>query len=200
MSTRWKSPPRNRTGRPGARPAVAVPAGSTATVTGSAHLEDRRVPPWLPIVTLLLSVAGLGISVYLTLTHYDPGAVPLACSHTGTFNCGVVTTSPESMVFGVIPVAVLGLPFFIGMIALQGPWAWRSPRREVHWVRLASLIVGLGFVFYLVYTELFTVNAICEWCSSVHLITLALFVLTVVGYAVGPPLLSGPHRRPARRR
>jgi uncharacterized membrane protein len=146
-----------------------------------------RVPTWLPISTLLLSLAGLGISIYLTLTHYLPGAVHLYCSSKGIVNCGLVTTSPESMVFGVIPVAVLGLPFFVAMVALQGPWAWRSPRREVHLLRMASLIVGLGFVFYLLYTELFTVNAICLWCSSVHAITLVLFVLTVIGAALRSP-------------
>jgi uncharacterized membrane protein len=39
------------------------------------------------------------------------------------------------------------------------------------------------FVLYLVYTELITLNAICLWCTSVHVITFALFALVVFGYA-----------------
>jgi uncharacterized membrane protein len=33
---------------------------------------------------------------------------------------------------------------------------------------------------YLVYTELFTLDAICLWCTSVHVITFLLFALVVV--------------------
>jgi uncharacterized membrane protein len=34
-------------------------------------------------------------------------------------------------------------------------------------------------VLYLIYTELFTLNAICLWCTSVHIITILLFALIV---------------------
>jgi uncharacterized membrane protein len=38
---------------------------------------------------------------------------------------------------------------------------------------------GAAFVLYLIYTELFTLDAICPWCTSVHVITLLLFALVV---------------------
>ena len=60
---------------------------------------------WQPIATLLLSIAGLGVSIYLTITHFDK--VALVCSDNGTINCDKVTTSPQSEIFG-IPVAMLG--------------------------------------------------------------------------------------------
>jgi uncharacterized membrane protein len=42
-------------------------------------------------------------------------------------------------------------------------------------------------VIYLVYTELFTLNAICLWCTAVHAITLALFAVIMLGGAGLPP-------------
>jgi uncharacterized membrane protein len=47
------------------------------------------------------------------------------------------------------------------------------------------VVVGIGFVLYLVYTELFTLNAICLWCTSVHVLTFLLFALVVAGAAAG---------------
>ncbi len=133
------------------------------------------------LTTFILSLAGLGVSIYLTITHYST-AVTLACPDTGAINCGKVTTSPESIVFG-IPVAVLGLAFFVFMVAVNSPPAWRSPLRAIHLARVISVIVGIVFVIYLIYAELFKVNAICLWCTSVHAITFALFVLILFSAA-----------------
>jgi uncharacterized membrane protein len=142
------------------------------------------MPPlrWQPIATLLLSVAGLGVSVYLTITHFDTH-LALACPKTTTFNCETVTTSAQSHIAG-IPVAVLGLAFFVPMIALCLPAAWRSEDRRVHLARLALSITGVGMIIYLIVAELFLIKAICLWCSSVHLITFILFVIIVTASPV----------------
>jgi uncharacterized membrane protein len=137
------------------------------------------MPPlrWQPIATLLLGIAGLGVSVYLTISHFDTH-VALACPKTSTFNCETVTTSAQSHIIG-IPVAVLGLAFFVPMIALCLPAAWRSADRRVHLARLILSITGVGMILYLIIAELFLIKAICLWCSSVHLITFLLFVIIV---------------------
>ena len=142
-----------------------------------------KIPPlWFQLVTWALAIAGLGVSTYLTITHYD-SSITLACSDTGTINCALVTSSAESMVFGVFPVAVLGLAFYVAAVALFSPWAWRAARREIHLVRIASLVVGIGFVLYLLYAELFIIGSICLYCTSVHVITFLLFVLTMFAIA-----------------
>ena len=82
-------------------------------------------------------------------------------------------------VFGIFPVAVIGLVFYLIMAAVNSPWAWRSNWPVLRWARLGLLIGGIAFVLYLIYTELFTLNAICLWCTSVHVITLLLFALVV---------------------
>ena len=143
-------------------------------------LAPWRTMGWLPLTTFVLSLYGVGASVYLTIAHYDT-SIRLACSDTGLVNCQAVTTSSESMLFGIFPVAVLGLAFFVFMLAINSPWGWRLSRSQpvVRWARLGSVIVGIGFVIYLVYAELIEINAICLWCTSVHAATFLIFVLVV---------------------
>ena len=137
---------------------------------------------WLQLTTFALALAGLGVSIYLTIAHFTESTL-LGCSESGLVNCTKVTTSAQSYVFG-IPVAVLGLAFYLFLAAIMSPWAWRAARREVHLLRLASLVVGIGFVLYLIYAELIIIGSICLYCTSVHVITFVLFVLTVIAAAV----------------
>jgi len=160
---------------------------------------ERGPAPWLQIATFVLALAGLGVSIYLTIAHFTESALA-GCSESGLVNCTKVTTSPQSYVFG-IPVAVLGLAFFVFCVAIMSPWAWRASRREIHLVRIASLVVGIGFVLYLVYAELFTIGSICLYCTSVHVITFLLFVLTAFAAAAwglkpGAPWKLVPDRQP----
>ncbi len=143
---------------------------------------DDAPPRWPWIAGVVLSVLGLGVAAYLTYEHYT-GSTSLACpagSSGGLINCAKVTTSPWSVEFG-IPVSVLGLVFFAVMLALQSPWAWRSPLPAVRWARILWCLVGLGNAVVLIYDELVKIDAICEWCTAVHVLTFLLFVSTVFG-------------------
>ena len=90
-----------------------------------------------------------------------------------------------------MPVAVLGLVFFVAMVALCSPWAWQ--RRALDRVRVAAAIVGVLSVFYLVWAELFEVGAICLWCTAVHVCTVVL--LGLVLWTVSSPISHAPTRR-----
>jgi uncharacterized membrane protein len=127
------------------------------------------------------------LSVYLTITHYTDTA-PAGCPVNSTINCTKVTTSPESIIFWIFPVAVLGLAFYVFMVAVNSPWAWRANLPVIRWSRLAGVITGIVFVLYLVYAELFKINAICEYCTGVHIITFILFGLVMYSTAtrIGP--------------
>ncbi|GAA0589479.1 vitamin K epoxide reductase family protein [Kribbella sandramycini] len=140
------------------------------------------VIPWL---VLTLSVLGVVVSAYLTYEHFTAGTT-LACPETGVVNCMKVTSSKYSELLG-IPVAVLGLLFFVGMTALSLPALWRTPSPWPSRLRLAGVVTGVVFVLYLVWAELFRINAICLWCTVVHGLTLVLFALVVIRIAL-PPL------------
>ena len=91
------------------------------------------------------------------------------------------------MIFGIFPVAVLGLAFYVFMTAINSPWAWRLDLDIVRRVRLAGAITGIAFVLYLVYVELLKVDAICEYCTGVHIITFLLFGLIMFSTASRSP-------------
>ena len=161
-----------------------VRAGSRNTA--SRPTSRPHVPTWLPITSLILAVAGLGASIYLTYEHFTQNST-LACAANSVINCAAVTTSAQSKVFG-IPVAVLGLVFFVAIIPACLPAAWRINTRWMRWGRIAAVTVGIGFVFYLVSAELFEIRKICEWCTGVHILTIALFGVVLFGTASLDPI------------
>jgi uncharacterized membrane protein len=136
----------------------------------------ERAPLWAVIVALVLSLAGWGVSLYLTLEHFS--GAPLACPDTGIINCTKVTTSGESY-FLHIPVALLGLIFYTVIVAINTPWAWRAADRRIHLARLVLISGGMAFAIWLVAAEALIIKNICLYCTSVHVITLFLFILTM---------------------
>ena len=154
------------------------------------------VPRWAQGTCLALSLIGLGISVYLTITHFDHHL--MVCSTSATFNCELVTSSPQSYFLG-IPVAILGLADYVVLSALNTPWAWRSAWYPLHVARFAIVIGSMGFVLWLVSAELLIIDHICLWCTGVHIVT---FALLVVMTRVAPAQLgwtaSGESRTAAR--
>jgi uncharacterized membrane protein len=131
------------------------------------------------ITALVLSLLGLADSTYLTIAHFQQSILNTTCSTSGAVNCLKVTTSPQSHVFG-IPVAILGLAFYVVFTVINLPALWKTSDVRVHWLRFAMAVSGIGFVLYLIYAELFEIKAICEYCTGVHVVTFALFVLIVV--------------------
>lgn len=184
-SNGWRSPPVRRGPAVSTAPAGEGPPLEEGPTPGGERpsLEDEAPPGparWVPRLAFVLCLLGLADAIYLTYVHFHPGA--LVCSSSGTFNCAKVQTSPQSMVFGVIPVAILGLAYFAPMTVLNLPQAWRMADIRVAWLRLAGVVVGMGMVIYLVIAELFQIKAICEYCTGIHVITFALFVTTVLSY------------------
>ncbi len=131
------------------------------------------------VTALMLSLLGLADSTYLTVTHFQKQV--LSCPTHGFINCLKVTTSPQSEVFG-IPVAILGLVFYVAMTAINLPRLWITTDVRVAWLRLAMAVSGIGFVLYLLYAELFIIKNLCEYCTGVHIVTFALFVLIVTTF------------------
>lgn len=156
---------------------------STTTELAEPTGSVWKPPRWASPVSLLICVVGIAVASYLTYAHYT-SASNLACSDTGTINCAKVTTSAQSRFLGM-PVAVLGLAFFVGMTALCLPFAWRRQEPVVRYARLLATVVGLGMILWLVYAELAIIKAICIYCTVVHGLTLVLFFVVVVATVLG---------------
>jgi uncharacterized membrane protein len=174
---------------------------ASTTNHGESPDAEVAVRPTTPLTwaTWGLSVIGLLLSAYLTYEHFT-GNATLSCPATGAINCEKVTTSSWSEVFG-IPVAVFGLIFFVVMTVACLPTYWRI--RSLDIPRVVATVVGIGSVIYLVWVELFQVNAICLWCTGVHLVTLLLLVAVLWLTAVlrsHDAEATAPRKRPSGRR
>jgi uncharacterized membrane protein len=187
------TPNSSKATRPAPRAAASEPVPDLP-VQQQQPPRPSEQPLWLQVTSLVLAVLGLAISVYETWAHYN-GNHLAGCptGGAGGWDCTAVITSKYSMVFHVFPVAVLGLAFYLVAVPLFSPWGWRVDRlslwgwqisrRTVDRLRLASVIVGMGFVMYLIYGEL-EVNAFCEYCTGVHIVTFLLFCITVFSAAI----------------
>lgn len=122
------------------------------------------------LASLVVALTGLAVSAYLTVEHFSSAAT-LACPESARINCQKVTTSHWSHL-GPIPVAVLGLVFFAVMSVLCVPPLWR--RRALDPLRVAGAVLGVLTALVLVWIELFRIDAICLWCTAVHICSLGL--------------------------
>lgn len=153
----------------------------TGQVAGPVAVETS-VPRWLTLGSLTLALLGLAIAGYLAYEHHT-ASTTLSCPDTGVVNCLKVTTSTYSHLLG-LPVADLGVGFFVAMALLCLPSSWASPSVLLRRTRLAIAALGALFVLYLLWAELFRLDAICLWCTAVHVVTVALFGVIAVGSAL----------------
>lgn len=132
------------------------------------------------IALFVLALIGVGISIYLTITHYNH-TLPV-CSNTGIINCADVLTSHYSTVPGTaIPISVPGLGWFVVSAILAAlAWLVRPDWRALRIAQVAWGALGLVTILYLVYVELVKLHAICVWCTSLHVTILVMFLISLV--------------------
>ncbi len=130
----------------------------------------------LRITLIVLTVVGLGVASYLTYIHYA-GIKPICGRGGGT--CLKVQTSRYSKIEGV-PVALVGLIGYIAiLISLLLP-----ENERTRFATGALTLGGFGFSAYLTYREVFSLEAICEWCVSSAVI-MTIMMVSVWGFLRG---------------
>lgn len=161
--------------------ALIVLVGMVITVAAS--LASVRPPFDRPLkgrhaqAVPLLALAGLAVSAYLAFVEI--GGARAVCGPVG--DCNAVQQSPYARLFGVLPVAVVGL---LGYAAILAAWA---VQRFGHGAvaRRASLALpvmafgGTLFAIYLTFLEPFVIGAACLWCLTSAVLITALLWLTV---------------------
>jgi uncharacterized membrane protein len=135
-------------------------------------ITDRR----LRLAALVLAVIGLGVASYLTYVHYED--IRPVCGLGG--DCVKVQTSEWSKLAG-IPVAVLGLiGYAVILVSLL------IPGEEALIAGALTGLVGFGFSAYLTYREVFTIEAICQWCVASAIIMTLLAIITTARLLLAP--------------
>jgi uncharacterized membrane protein/thiol-disulfide isomerase/thioredoxin len=154
--------------------AVSVLVGLAATLVliGLRLWAVRRVLgrlPWPPVgairwLTPALTLVGLVVASYLACVEVTQ--VKAVCGPVG--DCNAVQCSPYARVFGLVPVAALGV---LGYLVILAVWVvgelrgWRAAR----WCQPILLVLnlfGVAFSTYLTFLELFVIRALCMWCTT----------------------------------
>jgi uncharacterized membrane protein len=146
---------------------TASSTGERRRLFGALPARERK----LAIAIGAISIVGIAVATYLTYVHYA-GIEPICAAGGG--GCEKVQTSEYADLLG-IPVAVLGLA---GYIAILGSLALPGDLGRIAGAVLA--LSGFGFSMYLTYREIFTIEAICQWCVGSAVLMTALAILTVV--------------------
>ncbi len=160
--------------------AVVVLLGMIASVA-AVGLRLRKPRPH-PVTTLtqvgivLLALAGIGISAYMTFV--ETSGTPAVCGPVG--DCNTVQQSQFALLFGFLPLGVLGLA---GYAAILLTWiagrAWKG-RNADRMVVVTFGLAAFGALFSIVLTflEPFVIGATCTWCISSALAMTGLLWLT----------------------
>jgi uncharacterized membrane protein len=130
----------------------------------------------LRLAALVLALIGLGVASYLTYVHYE-GIHPV-CGLGG--DCEKVQTSEWSKLAG-IPVALLGLLAYATILV-----SLLVPGEQALIAGALTALVGFGFSAYLTYRELFTIDAICQWCVASAIVMTLLAVVTTARLLLSP--------------
>jgi uncharacterized membrane protein len=120
-------------------------------------------------------IAALVLSIEAIHLAKDPGA-SLSCSVNAIINCASVMKHPSSDLFG-FPNSFIGLmtePIVI-TLAIAGLAGVRFPRA---FMAAAQVGYGIGFLFayYLFFTSVFVIGALCPWCLLVTISTTFVFM------------------------
>src|SRR5436190_22556427 len=158
-------------------------SGEAVTLPGRA--------PWLAGFALL----GLGFSVAPTWVHYqilnDPTYASF-CDVNATLNCTEAYTSRFGA-FGGVPVALLGLLFFAGVLVLIAMcWQSADAAANLPGYVFAASTVGLAVILYLAYASYFILHVVCLLCAGTYVAVIGLFLIS--GSSTKFPMTSLPMR------
>ena len=121
---------------------------------------------------------GLGVADYLSFAEVNQ--IAAVCGPVG--DCNTVQQTPYARLFGVFPVALLGLAGYVAIAAAwlaqhYGPARLRGDAALALWT---LALMGTLFSIYFTFLEPFVIGATCLWClASAVTMTLLLWVATL---------------------
>jgi uncharacterized membrane protein len=123
----------------------------------------------------VVAVIGLAVAGYLSYVETSGAAV--VCGPVG--DCNTVNQSEYAWLFGVIPVGVLGIIGYVGILAAWSVSRFGPPALS-DWATIGVLAIafaGTLFSIYLTFLEPFVIGATCAWClTSAVAITLLMWL------------------------
>jgi uncharacterized membrane protein len=122
-------------------------------------------------IATFLATFGVGVATYIAIADSGGGS-PVCIA--GGHGCQTVAESSYSHLAGV-NIAIFGIAGYVVLLvcALLRGDAFRLTAFVVS-------LVGFGYSLYLTYLELFTIDAVCQWCVASAVLMTLLFVTSAV--------------------
>jgi uncharacterized membrane protein/protein-disulfide isomerase len=160
-------------------------SGRTVFRDGSASSASNVARAKMNLVSLVLGVAGFGVSLYALILHLQTktSTAALTCDINESVSCTKVIGGEYGEFYGM-PLGALGMSYFGAVIALAFLPAFVEA--SASWMARRQLIiatVGAVISVYLAYLSYFKINAVCLVCSSVHALSVINFVWTLIAFA-----------------
>ena len=160
-------------------PAGAGPAADTRGTIGSRVFTDRWIGVLLAIGSAIALVASFQLSLDKIRLLENPDYMP-ACNFSILMSCKSVINSEQGAAFGFpnpfIGLIGYGIVIAIGVAAASGVrfsrWYWVGT--------LLGLTFAAGFVHWLAFQSIFSIQVLCPWCMVVWAATIPMFWYTAL--------------------
>jgi uncharacterized membrane protein len=152
---------------------VALAWAVVAVGRAGAGVVDQAPSALIPV----LALAGLGVAAYLAFV--ETASVEAVCGPVG--DCNTVQQSEYAMLFGVVPIGVLGVAGYVAILVawVVGRLARGGIAGAGRLALLAMTFAGTAFSIYLTFLEPFVIGATCAWCVTSAVLMTALMVVAV---------------------
>ncbi len=119
----------------------------------------------------ILAVIGLGVSLYLAVTHYLGFTVPCDI----TYGCEAVLHSKYSMFWG-LPLSVWGVVYFFSII-----FSALLANHYSVWAKILTGVLALGALAALGFLSIqfFVLKKVCQYCLATDLLSIILFIIDI---------------------
>ncbi len=122
-------------------------------------------------IATFLATFGIGVAAYIAIVESGGGS-PVCVA--GGHGCQTVAESAYSHLAG-INIAIFGV---LGYVLLLAAALLRGDLARI--AGFATALVGFGYSLYLTYLEVFTIEAICQWCVASAVLMTLLFATNSV--------------------
>jgi uncharacterized membrane protein/thiol-disulfide isomerase/thioredoxin len=132
-------------------------------------------PIWQEWAVPILCLVGLVVAGYLA--YVETAHVTAVCGPVG--DCNTVQQSEYAILFGVLPVGLIGLVGYVAILAVWLVAEFALGRLKAQaWLAIFGMsMFGTLFSIFLTFLEPFVLGATCAWClSSAVLITMLLWL------------------------
>lgn len=133
-------------------------------------IDKNKIKRLLPVFIMGLSVLGLVDAAFLTFKHYTGGDIKCFV----VSGCDIVTSSQYSVLFDLIPLALMGVLFYFTALLLGFVVSETNSKKLKFILWTWSGLGGLSSLWFL-YIQAFILEAYCSYCLVSIVNTILIF-------------------------